>query len=200
MAWKPDYATLAEARTFLGISDAADTGTDSLISLALTTASRNIDAHCHRQFGLGASTTRYYAARARTMGPGYIADIDDLSSASGLVVTSTPTDGTATTLTDYVLWPRNALANGKPYEAITFDAAPTTDEHGLALASSSFGWAAVPSTVKVAALLQMARLVRRKDAPFGVAGSPELGNELRLLDKLDPDVAQMLRGLVRHWA
>jgi len=50
---------------------------------------------------------------------------------------------------------------------------------------------------KVATVLQANRLLKRRHAPFGVAGSPELGSELRLLARVDPDVAVSLRGLGR---
>lgn len=46
----------------------------------------------------------------------------------------------------------------------------------------------IPAGIKYACLIQASRLVKRKDAPFGVAGSPAMGSEMRLLDRLDPDV------------
>lgn len=52
----------------------------------------------------------------------------------------------------------------------------------------------VPSTIKLATLMQAGRWAKRRDAPFGIAGSPETGSEMRLLAKLDPDVEVMLGG------
>jgi len=46
--------------------------------------------------------------------------------------------------------------------------------------------------VHEACLLQSSRIAARRDSPFGVAGSPETGSELRLLDRVDPDVAVTL--------
>ena len=45
-----------------------------------------------------------------------------------------------------------------------------------------------PLTIASACRLQAARLAKRRDAPFGIAGSAEFGSELRLLSSLDPDV------------
>ena len=42
--------------------------------------------------------------------------------------------------------------------------------------------------------------IHRKGSPYGIAGSPDLGSELRLLAKLDADVAVLLRSFVRMWA
>ena len=43
-----------------------------------------------------------------------------------------------------------------------------------------------------ATLLQASRLAARRDSPFGVAGSPDAGSEMRLLARVDPDVAVAL--------
>jgi hypothetical protein len=56
--------------------------------------------------------------------------------------------------------------------------------------------------VEQATLLQASRFHARRFSPYGVAGSPELGSELRLLAKLDADVELALSKaqLVRWWA
>lgn len=58
----------------------------------------------------------------------------------------------------------------------------------------------VPPTITAACLLQASRFWKRRDAPFGIAGSPVLGNEMRLLAKLDPDVEVMLWNYVNWWS
>lgn len=50
----------------------------------------------------------------------------------------------------------------------------------------------VPAPVKYACMLQASRWFKRKDAPFGISGSPEMQGEMRLLAKLDPDVEVLL--------
>jgi hypothetical protein len=49
-------------------------------------------------------------------------------------------------------------------------------------------------------LLQASRLDFRRVAPAGVAGSPETGSEVRLLARVDPDVAVSLKDYIRWWA
>jgi hypothetical protein len=46
-------------------------------------------------------------------------------------------------------------------------------------------------------MLQASRFYARRDSPYGVAGSPDLGSEVRLLSKVDPDVAVSLADYVR---
>lgn len=126
-------------------------------------------------------------------------DTDPIASTSGLTVSiDTNRDLTFDTdLTldvDYILVPYTAAARGWPYTGImatpgrTF---PVAD--GAVRVIASFGWPAVPAPVRTAVLLQASRLFKRRLAPFGIAGSPEMGSELRLLAKLDPDVESLLQ-------
>ena len=56
----------------------------------------------------------------------------------------------------------------------------------------------MPDTIKMATLIQAARLFARRAAPFGIAGNPEVG-QLRLPDKLDVDLVVSVQPYVRHW-
>jgi hypothetical protein len=60
---------------------------------------------------------------------------------------------------------------------------------------------AVPASVRLAALLQAARLFKRGEAPFGVAavGTIDGGSGMRLLAKLDPDAERLLEPY-RDWS
>jgi hypothetical protein len=69
-----------------------------------------------------------------------------------------------------------------------------TDAVDLACGTTTVQFSPVPAEVKLATELQASRWAKRRDAPFGVAGSPELGSELRILAKLDPDVEILLGG------
>jgi len=62
-------------------------------------------------------------------------------------------------------------------------------------AGASFELTDVPAVVLQACLIQSARLFNRKHSPYGIAGSPELGSEMRLLNRLDPDVEALLSGV-----
>lgn len=57
----------------------------------------------------------------------------------------------------------------------------------------------VPAGVNTATLIQAARFFKRRDSPYGVAGSPEMGSELRLQAKLDPDVYVMIKPYRAWW-
>ena len=56
------------------------------------------------------------------------------------------------------------------------------------------GTTAPTASVKLACNLQAERLFKRRDAPFGVLGSPEFGNYTRIQAALDPDVQVLLDG------
>lgn len=199
MAWKPDYATSAELKHYARIpdGDGEDTVDDPELGLALTAASRAIDKACNRQFGkVDASTTRTYTARWRDAWSRYGVEVDDIYDNDVVTLTS---DGTA--VTDFNLEPRNSETDGRPYTELVFGTSisVSTTRNLIAVTSTRFGWASVPAAIKNATLLQASRFVKRRDSPFGIAGSPDMGNELRLLARLDPDVAVMVRPYYRWW-
>ncbi len=186
MAWAPDYVTSAELKSYLRITDTAD---DAFIALWVTTVSRNIDDHTGRQFGKSALEDRIYEGQWDRSSCRYVYQIDDLMDVTGLEVA----DEDEVAVTGHVLEPRNAVAKGKPYERLT-----STDCGPLTI-TALWGWNAVPSAVKTGMFLQGARLAARRDSPFGIAGSPSDGSELRLLAKLDPDFQTSLKPYVRKW-
>jgi len=202
VAWAPDYATLAEAKHFVRVDDSDD---DVEIQLALTAASRAVDRATNRQFGQSAAPEdRFYTAAWDQKLRRWVIPIDDLMTVSGLTV-HYDTDGSgdyADMIDEYQLRPVNAAANGRPWtEIVVLPASSVTPggtEGGVEV-HGTFGWSAVPATIKQATLLQTSRLLSRRDSPFGVAGSPENGSELRLLPKLDPDVALTVRPYYRWW-
>ena len=200
------YATIPTFRTFIrnaGTSDATDPDS-ALELLALEAAARAIDRACGRKFDAAAATAtaRVFTA-ARSPLWRYVVDIDDL--ADPATITSVKFDATGdgdytTTTTAYRVGPANAVARGLPYTRIIFDAGTyaTLVEEGVQV-TAKWGWTAIPTTIQNANLIQAARFLKRRDSPFGVAGSPEMGNELRLLAKLDPDVALMIAAFKRNW-
>lgn len=209
MAWAPDYCTTAELKSHLRITDTDD---DTLLAIAITAASRAVDHACNRQFGLtDPAAARYYTydnGKLETALPytcRQMIEIDDLMTTTSLVVkVDRDDDGTfeetLTVDTDFRLFPWNAAANGRPWTHIVLlahESFPTTPRS--VEVTAKWGWSAVPSLVKQAALIQAARFFSRRNSPYGIAGSPEMGSEMRLLARLDPDVAQMLGTVVRPW-
>lgn len=187
--WEPSYATVGELKAYVSIPD-DDTVDDTELSGKIAAASRSIDHHTRRQFGqVDAGEQRDYPIVCR--GVFKVLLIDDLMDTTGLVV---EVAGAAVVPTYF--HPANAAQKGMPYTRIFLP----VDSSGVAQVTALWGWSAVPETIKEATLLQASRLFKRRDAPFGVAGSPELGSEMRLLAKVDPDVAVMLRKYVRRGA
>lgn len=196
MAWAPDYITSAEAKAYLRITHSDD---DVQIADAITAASRAIDLHCCRQFGVvAAPEERFYTAYWDRRRCRWLVDIDDVMSTSGFVVEA---DGDA--LTAYTLEPRNAAAKSRPWTTLVVDSdsavVPTGAEYEMAV-TGLWGWTAVPTAVKAACKLQTSRFHQRRTSPYGIAGSPETGGELRLLSKVDADVGVMLRPYAKWWA
>lgn len=198
MTWAPDYITVADARAFLRVPDATD---DVEIGLWVTASSRAVDKRCNRQFGqLAAPAARVYR-RTPYYDPStglWLMQIDDVQDNTGLTV-----NGTAYATSGAVLLPDNAPADGKPWTMLGFNVQPYDSAPGYPMSNTivaKWGWLAVPSQVPAAVRLQTSRWHARRDSPFGIAGSPDQGSELRLLAKLDPDVHTSLAGLSRRRA
>lgn len=187
MAWKPDYVTLALLKNYLNITDTAD---DVLLALWITATSGNVDDYCQRQFGQVATAEEriydgHYDRRLCT----YVYEIDDVQDVTGFAIV----DADDQAVTDYDLFPRNATLRGKPYEELRVASAGPLTITGL------WGWTAVPAAVPTGMLMQAGRIAARRDSPFGVAGSPQQGSEIRLLAQLDPDFRTTLKPLRREW-
>jgi hypothetical protein len=203
MAWAPDYVTVAELAAYARIGDAVD---DAQLGLAVTAASRAVDRATNRQFGLVAAVEeRFYTGVYDHKRGRWVIEIDDLMTETGLLVDYDADDDEtfAHSVDSFNVRPVNAEAIGRPWTRIVVRPDSTTlpgpIENGVRV-TARWGWTNVPDTIKEATLLQASRLFTRREAPFGVAGSPELGNELRLLAKVDPDVAVVLGPYIRWWA
>lgn len=196
MTWAPDYITTADVKAYLRV-DPAYAGDDATYARWATAASRAVDKACNRQFGSVAAVARTYR-RPAAYSPVYgmwLLDIDDVMSSAGMTV-----NGIAYASSNATLLPDGAALDGKPWTALGMLTYPTPPSPGVSVTNvvvAPWGWSAVPAQVIAAALLQCARWNFRRDAPQGVAGSPDQGSEVRLLAKLDPDVATTLVGLSR---
>lgn len=206
MAWAPDYVTLEEQKRYerIPVDDVQD---DAELSIAIAAASRAIDKAAGRQFGHteGEPQARYYTAEWNRRESRWEIPIDDVQDAAGLTVEvdRTGRGDYAAAVDPVVLWPRNAAADGKPWTRLVVppgaSAFPTAAADGVRVTAGKWGWDAVPAAVKQACLLQSSRFFARRLAPFGIAGSPDTGSEMRLLDRVDPDVAVSLRPVSRLW-
>jgi hypothetical protein len=185
------YTDLATVKARLGITD---TDHDTWLSSIITAVSRWIDGECHRFF-YTYTGTRYYTPRHST----YL-DVDDYTNLTSLT-TDIDGDGTFETtwaLTDYLVTPFNARADSpaQPYNGIQRHlygafVFPITIPRSVAV-TADWGYdVTVPIVIQEATNIQVSRIYRRADAPFGVAGSAEMGQSI-VIPRLDPDVRMML--------
>ena len=197
------YATLAEFKSAIGITDSTD---DTPLQSVLDATDALIDLYCDRKQGFGTATeTRYYNAEAWD----YVL-IDDLVSVTTLS-TDDLADGTYSTTwtagTDYNLAPGNAALDGWPYTqidaSVTYPKNFPKDVYRGVKVVGVFGWPAVPQAVKQAALIQAGAVWSSRTSPFGVIGSADLGGILRQTRALHPEAQVLLEsfrkrsGLVR---
>jgi hypothetical protein len=197
------YASLSELKVFVTIP-VADTQDDVALQLALDAATTQVDNWTDRVFTADATvTTRDYMVSQTG-----VLDVDPISTLTGLVVaTDDNGDGTFETTwaaSDYRVEPTNAVAAGVPWDRIVALGTrwfPKNTLRPTVRITAKFGWpgGVVPQAVKLATLIQASRLFKRKDAPFGVAGSVEFGSEMRLLNELDRDAQNLLRPFRRSW-
>jgi hypothetical protein len=192
------YTTAAAVKARLDITDSTD---DTIITSVIDSVSRLIDAHTGRYFGVDAfASTRYYTAQDTDR-----LYVDDISTTTGLLV-YTDEDGDGTfentwAATDYRVGPYNAAAAEWPYQflEVTQNGSfswPRNDNYAVKIIAK-FGWAAVPSTIENACILQTERIFKRFDSPLGVTSTTALGVQTLRVPELDGDVRYMLSPYVR---
>jgi hypothetical protein len=191
MAITNGYASLNETKSALRITDSVD---DSLLEMAIESASRLIDGYAGRQFFSSGTATRYFTAD-----DDFVCEIDDISSSNITLVTAMDADAvfdTTWATTDYQLEPLNAVLDGQAWPYTRIRAVgdylwPISGGEALVKLTAVFGWPAVPIAVKQATIIQASRIFKRLDSPLGVAGFGDLG-VMRVSSSLDPDVAQLV--------
>ena len=192
MALTNAYCTLAELKASLAITDSVD---DVPLEAAITATSRMIDDYTGRFFYQN-GTTQSPVARYYTPLDPWTMNMDDSVS-----ITQVATDDnfnqtwdTVWSTSDYMLEPVNNPQRGWPVNrilAIGRYVWPYYLPQSCKI-TGVWGWTAVPSEINMATLIQAARLFTRRQSPFGIAGSPDLGT-VRLAAKLDADVETLLR-------
>lgn len=193
MAITNGYATLAEVKSAMRIMDNVD---DTLLELAIESASRQIDGHCERVFYETVGDTRVYTAMDN-----YLTEIDDLASITSL---KTNTDGetnggvafdTTWKATDYQLEPLNGQAGGIVTPATFIRAVgdflfPRIGDQALVEVTGNFGWSETPMAIRQATIILAQRQFKRYDSPLGVAGIGDIG--IIRVSRIDPDVASLV--------
>lgn len=191
MAITNGYASLNDVKAALRITDNVD---DTLLEMAVESASRLIDGHTGRRFYTSGTAVRYFVAN-----DDFVCEIDDLSNATLTLKTSGDADGVFDTtwgINDYQLEPLNGNLDGQdwPYtriRAVGDYLFPMSGGEALIQVTGVFGWANVPIAIKQATVIQASRIFKRLDSPLGVAGFGDMG-AIRVTRDLDPDVAQLV--------
>lgn len=193
-----NYITVNESLTTLSAGNSVTISAhesledDTAMEAAISAASRFIDKYTGRKFYASTETRVYAPHDTQTV------YVDDL-----LTITTFKTDDngdgtfeTTWSTTDYSLKPNNAALDGQPYTWVEVSengnhSFPVAVKKGVQIAGS-FGFSStIPSEVKMACLIQASRLWKRKDSPFGVAGTSELGM-MQMIPKLDTDVRMLI--------
>jgi hypothetical protein len=193
MAISNGYASLNQIKAALRITDTVD---DTLLEMAVESASRLIDGHTGRSFFNSGTATRYYVAQ-----DDFVVQIDDMAGTAGLVIrTAENADGVFNTTfatTDYQLEPVNRVLDGLPWVSTRIRAVgdyfwPMSGGEALVeVTSNQWGWPSVPTPITQACIIQASRIFKRLDSPLGVAGFGDLG-VMRVSRDLDPDVAALV--------
>tara|TARA_R110001632_G_scaffold11634_2_gene41640 strand:- start:2358 stop:2951 length:594 start_codon:yes stop_codon:yes gene_type:complete len=193
MAITNGYCTLADVKAALRITDTVD---DTLLELAAEAASRQIDGHTERVFYTETAT------RIFTPSDSYVCIIDDVSALTSIKVSDNADGvfGDAWTATDYQLEPLNGQSGGLVTPATQIRAVgdftfPVAGQDATVQVTGTFGWAAVPTAVRQAAILLSSRQYKRYDSPLGVAGFGDLG--VVRVSNIDPDIAKLLEPFMR---
>lgn len=199
MAISNGYATLAEVKTFLSITDSVD---DTLLENMVEAASRSIDRMANRRFYLDTTATaRLYRANDALQ-----LFIDDVGSATGLIVALDATGlgsytNTLTLNTDYILDPITAPSLNRPWNVVTIVSASSAFEAPInyrpgVQVTAKWGWPSIPDDINQACMILTADLYKRKDAPGGIIGLGDLG-AIRM-SPVGRDITQMVRAYRRE--
>jgi hypothetical protein len=176
------------------IPDSVD---DVRIELACSAATQMIQQYCQRQFTTDANAS----ARVFTPESWDLAFTEDFYTTTSLVIQSDPgLDGTWSqtwTTDDYQLEPLNQENYGDawPYHTIrAINSLYFPQDYGRVTVkvTAKWGWAAVPSAVKQAAILQAITIFKSADAPFGATPFADTGI-LRLRSALHPTAAALVQ-------
>jgi hypothetical protein len=201
VAWKPVYVTDEELADELRINGTA-VDDDAQLARWATSASRAVDGHCKRQFGqVAAPEARLYTPRYSRSRGMWLVTIDDTMVTPAEVAVEQYSAGVFVVVTGSVLRPFNAVVKDRPWTELalpdTAAVGSVFGRQGSVRVTSQWGWTAVPAEVVVATMLQASRFAARRDSPYGISGSPDADSQMRLLARVDPDVAVALNDLRR---
>jgi hypothetical protein len=181
MALGADYITRQELKSYMGLEGTTD---DALVDDAISSASREIERHCNRQFNdsEAVSTRRYRATRCDEIA------VDDFWTTTGFIL-EIDQNGDGTTWTtvpasEYELTPLNRMVNGVEWVYWKIEMVGTTtlpvSRRACVRVTAQWGWETLPSDVKQAVKMLASDTFQVKDSRMGVAGSDQFGTIVRV--------------------
>jgi hypothetical protein len=194
--------SVAALRTHLGIDDQGDDGT---LTRAVDAANERVAKYCGAPYRIFDKTATDDAS-ARVYRPTDQCElyVHDFWTTTALVVkvdfADSGTFGTTWTLgTDFILEPDNAVADGEPFTKIVAVGTyfPIWNVRPSVQVTAAWGWPSIPARATEAALLEAAKVWKRKDSPEGVLGGFGDFNAVRVSQFADPDAARDLGPLRR---
>lgn len=196
--------TSDDLKAHLGIEDSRD---DTTIDVAARSASAYVHEFCGngREFDktpLASPTVRVFRPKSTSL-----CLVDDFWETTALVVkTDDNLDGTYETTwvldTDFIVEPLNGKLYGQTWayyklvalgtRAFPYPCGPYSTNRPTVQVTAAWGWAAVPDPVKQTALIQGARLFKRKTSPEGVLNGFQDFGPVRVSSRIDPDLEDNL--------
>jgi hypothetical protein len=197
MAITQGYCSLSQIKAAIRVTDAID---DSLLEMAVESASRMIDAECDRNFYSSGTATRDF-----TPNDLYTVDTDDLTSIVSVKLDDTGdlTFPITIAATDYQTEPLNQRVSGNPYpiyrlRMIGDYLLPVWGRQATVRIQGVYGFTPVPIQITQACIILAARYYKRLDSPLGVLGMNDLG--VVRVGRVDPDIAQLVRPFKKYAA
>lgn len=197
MAITNGYATLEQIKSAIRITDAVD---DSLLEMAVESASRMIDAECDRNFYSSGTATRDYVPS-----DSYIVYTDDITEIVSVKIDDAGEGTFPITLqtTDFQAEPVNQLVSGNMFpitrlRMIGDYLLPIWYDQATVRIEGVYGFAPTPIQVTQACIIQASRIYKRLDSPLGVAGFGDMG--AMRVGKTDPDVSMLIRPFKKYAA
>jgi hypothetical protein len=188
MAISQGYCTLPQIKAALGIQDGFE---DSLLEMAIESASRQIDSYTERYFYNAGTATKLFAPLDN-----YLCATEDFIT---LTSVKTSEDGESFDTTwgtkDWQPEPLNGRAGGlvtsfTQIRAIEDYLFPFRNGEATVELTGTWGWSAVPIAITQATVILASRIFKRLDSPLGII-SGELGT-MRVGFRLDPDVQHLV--------
>lgn len=192
------YCTLNEMKAALRIPT-GDNIDDSLLEMAVESASRMIDSECDRNFFSVSATRDFVPSDALTV------DTDDLTEITSVKLDDSGdlTFGITLETSDFQTEPVNQRVSGNAFpiyrlRMIGDYLLPLWGRQATVRIEGTYGFTPVPTQVVQACVIQASRIYKRLDSPLGFAGFTDMG--VARVGRVDPDVSMLIRPFKKYAA